>query len=338
MGTLHLVRTQYGIESTRGTAVAATRVLACAPKAVPMDRIWTPRKTSSGRRSQYSRHTNDEYLVQDSITFDGDNPLYFQALPALHQCSLDGAISPAEVTPAQADYRWDVAPSMTANNEPDTLTIEMGDDVDAYEVEYCMFKSLKIAGQIPADGSAAPVTGEFPYFGRQVTKTSFTASQAVHTGLEYMNAKLARIYSDAAWANVGTTELASVLRGFELEIVTGNEPKFFGSANKYFSSYGEGLIGATLTLDLEGTSTADDLYDLYRAGTERAVQLEITGSQIGSGTNYLYEVSLFGYFAEVVPLNQFINSNTLHRVLFVAQEDTSGNMIDINIVTNHNTV
>lgn len=338
MGTLHLSKQQYGVESTRGTAVAATRVLACAPKAVPMDRIWTPLKSYNGRATQYNRKRNDEYLVRDTLTFDAENPLYYQALPVLHQCSLDGTITPTETTGSQSDYKWDVAPSFTAANAPDTITLEMGDDVQAYEVEHVMFDKLKIAGQIPADGSAAPVTGEFSYFGRQLTPTTFTAAQSVHSGLEYMNAKLARIYSDTTWAGVGGTELASILRGFELEIVTGNEPKFFGSANKYFSSYGEGMIGATLTLDLEGNSTADALFDLYQAGTERALQLVITGSQIGTGVNYKYLVSLYGYFAEVVPLNQFVNSNTLHRALFVAQEDSSGNMLDIDIITNHNTL
>lgn len=338
MGTLHLARYQFGIESTRGTAVAATRVLGAAPKAVPMDRAWTPLKFFNGRRSQYNRKRNDEYLVRDTLTFDAEHPLYFQALPIIHQCSLDGTITPAEVTVGQGDYRWDVAPTLTSTNDPDTITLEMGDDVQAYEVEHCMFDRLKIAGSIPTDGSASPVTGEFSYFGRQLTPTTFTAGQSLHTSVEPMSAKLARLYSDTTWAGVGGTELTSILRGFELEIVTGNEPKFFGSANKYFSTYAEGLIGATLTLDLEGNSTADSLFDLYQAGTERALRLVINGGQIGSGTNYQYAVSLYGYFAEVVPLSQFVNQNTLHRALFVAQEDSSGNLIDIDIVTNHNTV
>lgn len=338
MGTAQLTRYQYGIESTRGTAVAATRVLGAARKAVPTDRLWTPVKYGNGNRSQYSHKHNDQYYVKDTLTWDASAPLYFQALPIIHQCMLDGTITPAEVTPGQADYRWDVAPSLTGNNEPDTITLEMGDDVDAYEVEFVMFDGFKLAGQIAAAGGDSPITAEASYFGRQVTKTTFTASQALHTGLEIMNAKLARIYSDALWANVGTTELASSLRGFELELITGNEAKFFGSANRYFSTYAEGQIGAILTLDLEGNSTADDLYDLYRAGTERALQLDITGSTIASGTAYQYEVSLFGHFASVEPLNQVIGSNTLTRVVFVASQDTSGNMLDINIVTNHNTV
>ena len=149
-----------------------------------------------------------------------------------------------------------------------------------------------------------------------------------------MNAKLSRLYLDTTWAGLGGTEQSSVLRGWELEIRTGNEPKFYGSANRYFDSFGEGLLGATMTLDLEGNSTADAIFDLYQAGTERALRFRVLGSQIGTGVTYEYQVNLFGYFAEVVPLNQFVGSNSLHRALFVAKEDSSGNLMDIDIITN----
>ena len=159
MGTMQLAQYQVGLESTRGTAVAATRVLGASPKAVPMDRIWTPYRLGVGRRSEFTTKQNYQYLVRDTLTFDDAHPLAFQNLPLFHQCSLDGAITPAEVTPAQSDYRWDVAPTLTGTNSPKTFTLEMGDDVEQYKIEYCMVDNLKIGGQIPADGSAAPVTG-----------------------------------------------------------------------------------------------------------------------------------------------------------------------------------
>lgn len=339
MGSSIFSRYQYGLEATRGTAVAATRIMGAAPKAVPMDRQWQPLKLGNGSRAQYNKKRYDTLLVKDSITFDDAHPLAFQNLPLFHYCSLDGTITPAEVTGGQSDYRWDVVPLLTAANTPKTFTLEMGDDVQEYEVEYCMVDNLKLAGSIPVDGSFAPVTGEFGYFGRQITSSTFTAAQSLHTGLEFMNAKLSRLYLDTTWAGVGGTEITNILRGWELEIMTGNEPKFFGSANRYFDSYGEGKIGATLTLDLEGTTAADtSFYDAYTAGTELAIKLVVNGSQIGSGTTYQYQVSLFGYFAEVVPLNQVIGSNNLHRALFVAKEDASGNFFDCDIITNANTV
>lgn len=335
MGERMLSKYQFGVESSRGTAVASTRVLGAGVKGVPLDRVWDAVRYSKGSRANAQYKRNDNLLVQDSLTFDADNPLYFQALPVFHQCSLDGDITPTEQTGSQSDYLWAVAPSLTAANAPDTVTLELGDDTQAFEIEYTMFNRLMIAGQIPSDGSAAPVTGEFGYFGRQVTPTTFTAAQTLHSGLELMNASLARFYKDTAWGSLGGTEIAA-LRGFELEILVGNHPKKFGSANKYFTTHGEGMITAMLTVDLEGIAAADTVYDEYQAGSERAIRLAITGSQIGSGATYKYQVDIFGYWAEVVPLNEEREGNNVHRALFVSKEDASANFLDIDIITNHN--
>ncbi len=330
-----LSRTQIGIESTRGTAVASTRVLGCDVKPIPKDRVWEAVKLADGRRSAVNAKRNDQLLVRDTLSFSN---MYFQAFPAILQCSLDGTISPTEQTPSQSDYLWTVAPSFTAANDPDTLTIEMGDDVQAYEIEYCMFDNLKYAAEISQEGGASPVTGEFGYFGRQVTPTTFTASQSLHSGLELINAKLSRLYLDTTWAGIGGTEQTSLLRAFEVEIMAGNHEKFFGSANKYFTSHGEGEIGAMVTLTLEGSSSADSIFDLYQAGTERALRLDLVGSQIGTGVNYRTRLDLFGYFEEVVPLGGEARGNNLHVAIFRGKADSSGNFMAMDVITNHNAI
>lgn len=337
MGTAILSRYAWGIESTRGTAVAATKLVGAAPKAIPPDRIWKMLKYQSTFRSQYSHKTNDELFVQNSLTFDADHPLYYQAMPMLFQCSLDGTITPAEQTGGQGDYKWDVTPSMTAANAPDTFTLESGDDVQAYEEEFCMVNNLKFAFTIAPDGSASPVTGEFGYFARQVTPTTFTGSMVLPSTLEPMNGKLSRLYADTTWAGIGGTEVPSTLRGAELEIMTGNEAKFFGSANKYFSTYGEGLIGTMLTLDLEGNSSADGFFDYYQAGTNLGIRLDINGAQIGSGVSSLMRFDMMMTVAgPVTPLNSVVGSNNLHRVVLIGQNDSSGNFLDIDLITTIN--
>lgn len=330
-------RYAWGIETTRGTAVAATRLVGAAPKAVPNDRVWKMLKYNSTFRTQYSHYTNDELFVKDSLTFDADHPLYFQALPMLFQCSLDGTITPAEQTGGQGDYKWDVTPSMTAANAPDTFTLEMGDDQQAYEIEFCMVDNLKFAWTIAPDGSASPVTGEFGYFGRQVTETTFTSSMVLPATLETLNGKLSRLYANASWATIGNTEIASTLRGAELEIMTGNEPKFFGSANKYFSTYGEGMIGTLLTLDLEGNASADAFFDSYQAGDKLGIRVDINGAQIGSGVTSLLRFDMMMAVTSVTPLNTVVGSNNLHRAVLTGVPDVSGNFLDIDLITTINT-
>ena len=335
MGARSLTKFQWGLEGTRGTAVPATRIIGAAPKAVPTDRVWEPVRLATGQRVDRTGKRNDELLVRDTLTFENG---YFQMLPGLFQCCLDGAITPAEVNVGESDYKWDVLPSLTGTNSPKTLTLEMGDDVQAYEVEHVMFTRLLLSADIGQDGGASAVKIDADYFGRQVTPTTFTSSQALHPSLEFINAKLARLYMDTSFAGIGGTEQTSLLRGIQLEFLAGTHPKFFGSANKYFDSYGEGDLGVMLTLTLEGTSGADSIYDLYQAGTERAIRLDLNGSQIGSGASRLLRTDLYGYFESVVPLNSEVNGNNLHQALFVAMPDSSANFLDIDIITDAATI
>jgi hypothetical protein len=336
MGERKLSKYQFGIESTRGTAVAATRIIGADIKAVPKDRVWEAVMHADGSRVNANRKRNDELFVKDALTISQG---YFQIIPMLGICSLDGTISPAEQTPSQSDYLWAIAPSLTAANDPDTITLECGDDTQAYEIEYVMFDSLKFSGEIAQAGESSPVSIEAGYFGRQVTPTTFTAAQSLHSGLTLMNAKLARLYSDTTWAGIGGTELTSLLRGFELEIMIGNHAKFMGSANKYFTTHGEGEISAILTLALEGGSSADTLFDLFQAGTERALRLDINGPQIGSGVNYQFRADIWGFFEDIVPLGGESAGNNLHTAVIRSVKDvTSSNMLACQVITNNNTV
>jgi hypothetical protein len=336
MGEFKLSKYQFGLETTRGTAVAATRILGADIKAVPKDRVWESIMYADGSRANANNKRNDEFLVRDSLTFPQG---YFQAIPVLGQCSLDGTITPVEQTVSQGDYLWGITPSLIAANDPDTITLELGDNTQAYEIEFVMFDSLKFAWTIAQDGGSSPVSIEAGYFGRQVTPTTFTAGQSLHSGIVPMNGKLSRMYLDATWAGLGTTEQTATFRGAEVEILVGNHPKMLGSANKYFDTHGEGEIAAMATLTLEGNATADAIFDLCQAGTNRALRLEINGPQIAAGVNYRLRFDLFGYFSEVIPLGENSLGNNLHKAIFNSLRDaTSSNMIDVSVITNHNTV
>lgn len=327
---------QYGKESTRGTAVAATKILAGAQvKGVPTDRQYQFIEDALGVRAASARSNAYELLVEDTLTLPA---CYYQALPLIFSCGLKGNITASEATPGQGDYLWTFTPSMTAANAPDTVTLEMGDDTQAYEIEYVMFRNIKVSGEIAQDGGDSPVQVEVEYFGRQVTATTFTGALTLPT-MTTMNAKLARLYKDALWASKGTTELASTLRGFEFEIMTGIHPKFFGDANRYFSTHGEAILGAMLTLTLEGNSTADSIWDDYQAGTASAYALKINGPVIGTGTAHNLSLFVFGQPESVIPLNEESSGNNLHAVVIHGMYGTTGaQILDVLCTTNSNTI
>lgn len=330
-----LSKIQYGKETVKGTAVAATKVLAGAEiKGVPVDRKPDFPEDALGVRARAARSEVYELLVEDTLTIPA---AYFQMLPMIFSCGLKGNVTPTEVTPSQVDELWSFTPSMTAANAPDSLTLELGDDVQEYEVEYVMFKRIKVSGQIDQGGGASPVTIEVDYFGRQMAESTFTGALAIPT-MTTMNAKLSKLYLDPLWANKGTTEKA-ILRGFEFEIITGVHPKFFGSADKFFTVHDESVIDVMLTLTLEGLAAADTYFDDFQAQTAKAHALKIVGPVIGSGTPHSLNMFVWGVPEMVEPLSAESNGNNLHQVLIHGLYGATGaQIVDVQVTTNSLTI
>jgi len=335
MGERAFSKLQFGKESAaaHGTAVAADTLLAGAeiPPVNP-DRTASFPVDNLGVRAAGSRVRLDQYLAQNTIRIP---QCYFQALPAILSCGLKGGVTPAEQTASQNDMLWAHTPSMTATNAPDSLTLEAGDDDQAYEIEYLMFERIRLAGVIAQAGEESPVSLEADYFGRQVTPTAFTGSISVPNMTDIV-AKLSRIYIDTTWAGKGTTEKTSLLRAWELELLTGLHPKFFGSGNRYFDTHGQGKIAVMLGLTFEGNATADAEFDKYRLGTKQAVRIQIdSGVQIGTGVNHKLTIDVWGAYQNVIALSGEDRGNNLHTAMFSGLYDPTGAQImDAQVITN----
>ena len=310
MGERIFSRYAYGIEgaNTHGTIVNATHVLVGADqKAIPED--WKPvfPEDNLGIRMRSSRSLKSELLVEDSISIAR---MYFEALPFFLLCGLAGGVT-------DTNYVWDFTPSLNTTNDPDSFTLEAGDDTQAFVMEYGMFKSLKISGDIDQGGGESPVKIDAPYFARQVAKQNFTSGLTLgaYTG---MSAKLAHLYYAADLNSLDTNaEVTDTLRSFELELQFGNHPKFFGSDNLFFDTHGEGFLDAMLTLTLEGNSAVNGMWDDWDNQTYKAVRLEITGPEItNTNTNHSFIVDIFGQWEMIKPINAESAGNNITQALF----------------------
>lgn len=323
MGETTLSMIQGGIESVHGTAVAATvKFLVGEVPPVPEDRSPTLIKDNAGVRSESVREQPriDEFLVKDTLPFPD---LYFQALPFWFSLGVKGNITPAEQTGSEGDYLWAFSPSMTATNAQDSATIEMGDDVQAYELDYLMVESYRIAGVVSQDGSPTPVTMAVNYFARQLSNASFTAAIAIPATKELI-AKLCRFYEDTSWANIGNTEKTGLLRAFDIQILTGLHPKMQGGANKYFDIHGEGTFKVIANLVLEGNAAANAIQAKKQAGTKDFLQWSIDGPQIGAGDNHSWVLGTSGFWMSVIPMAQKVGGNNLHSAIFESAYDITG--------------
>lgn len=326
---------QYGKEATRGTAVPATRMLLAERMPIKTDRKPTFIEDAIGVRADSYRTRIDEFFWQDTIKIPHG---YFQILPALFSCGVKGNISPAEATGGQGDYLWTFTPSLTAANDPDAITLELGDDIQAYEAEYVMFQRIKFSGKVAQSGEASPVAIEAEAFGRQLTPTTFTGGLSLPT-VENMNAKLARLYFDTSWAGVGGTEKTGILRGFEGEILTGVHPKFMGAGAKYFTTHGEHVLAAMLTLDLEGGAVADGFWDDLRSQALAVARLKIEGAQIGTGTNHSLVYDIGGRWEDVTPQSEYVAGNTVYKGILKGQYDPTGaKLLQLAVTTNQSTI
>lgn len=333
MGERTLSKVQFGKETTHGTVVAADTLLAGAEiTPVNPDRVPSFPEDSLGVRARSSRVRLDQYLYENTLSIP---QAYYQVLPAILSLGIKGGITPTEQTASQNDQLWAHTPSMTASNAQDSITLEVGDDDQAYEIEYVLAEAIRLKGEIAQAGEEAPVAVEIDYFGRQVTPTTFTGSISVPT-MNDIVAKLSRIYIDTTWAGKGTTEKTSLLRGWELEILTGVHPKFLGSADRFFTTHGEGPFEVMLTLTYEGNATADAEFDKYQLGTKQAVRVEIdSGVQIGTGVNHKLTMDVWGAYENVIPLNEEDRGNNIHAALFHGLYDPTGSqMFDVQEITN----
>jgi hypothetical protein len=313
--------------------VAADTILAGAEvPTVNPDRSPSFPMDSLGVRAAGSRVRIDQLLATNTLRIPD---CYFQALPALLSCGIKGGLTPAEQTPSQNDMLWPFTPSMTGDNDPDSMTLEAGDDIQAVEVEYLMFERIKLSGVNAQAGEAAPVVFEADWFARQATPTTFTGALSIPTMLD-LNAKLSRIYIDTTWAGKGTTEKTSMLRAWELEILTGLHPKFLGAADKFFTTHGQDILAAMLTLTWERNAAADAEWDAFRAGTKRAIRIKLdSGVQIGTGVNHSLTIDVWGAYENVIPLAENDRGNNVDTALFHGLYDPTGAQIfDVRVSTN----
>jgi hypothetical protein len=316
MGSTTFWKVQYAKETVKGTAVAATKRW-YGTASIPKDRELVHPEYTLGIRAA-SASTEIRQLLADPVTLQVDNG-YYQALPALLGTLLKGGVTATEQTSGKGDYLFDFTPSLTAAGAPDTLCLQVGDNDQAYGINYLMGKKFTISSAV-GNNSDAKISQEF--FGQQVTKLAFTASISAPAVVEPIMDNTLQMWMDPTWANIGTTVQSNLLRDVTAEIGTGNHPKFLANGLKTFATYGEGDIYGALKFTFEGGAGAVAIFDAYQAGTAEAIQLKWTGGIISAGSlAYSLTLQFYGTFDEVIPLSGDKDGNTLYGAVFSTISD-----------------
>jgi len=324
-----LSKMQIGKETTHGTAVPATKLIPVVQGPLPVDRKPTPLNYDLGLNVEVTNVVTQGILAEDTLSWDQG---FFQILPYLLSGLLKGSVTPTEKTIGKGDYEWDHTPSLTNDNALDSFTLERGDTQQAVEIEYTMFKRLKISGQVNQEGGESVVDIETDYFGRQHSNVLFTPSLSAMP-ITPMNAKLAKIFMDSSWAAAGTTELSGILRAFDLEIIGGAYPKFNGSDTEFFTAHDQGPMSAMLSLTLERGAATEALRAAI--GNFRVARLKIVGPLIGvGGSPHTLTVDLGGYVEDVIAMAQNDRGGRLDTAVIHGMYDaTGGKLIVPKVIT-----
>ena len=336
MGDKVFIKNQFGLELVHGTPVAAAHRLTGS---VTMGKDRTPRfpEDATGRRGGAVRSVVEQ-IHADAIRIAHPAGAYFEALPAIFSIGLVGGVVPVEQTAGEGDYLWDFTPDLTADNEPDSITLEIGDNTQAYQIPYVMARRIVIEGNV---GESAAVNVEAECFGKEILPAAFTPGIELPE-MDSMVANLARIRFADDWAGLATAEVVTgLLRKYRVEILTGVHPKFWAEGVKTMTGHGEGMIAAAWTLTFEGNEDADAIWDAFRGETPRAIRLELLGAQIGEGETSLLQIDTYGKFEEVLPLGEEQDGNNLHTGVFAGMDDndeTTPHMLGLQVITSTGTI
>lgn len=255
---------QWGKESTRGTAVAATSKMAVeAIEFTPLDEMYRPNLA----KGYLLPHSADETPIMRGSKFKvPPQPVIYNQ----HQHWCDMAIVGAVAAVGASDpYTWTFTRNILADPAPDTWTLErrLSDGTNFADNEWAyafltqiqwMFEENK-ALMFSAEGVA-----------RRVQSSTLTAALSMPT-INITPTALAKVWLDSTWANLGTTQLTSVVKKALLTFKTGLKPDFTldGRTDLDFTGYiiDADEVGLELELTVRLTKAQ---YDAQKAAAEAA--------------------------------------------------------------------
>lgn len=324
-GVRALRKLQFGRETTAGTAVPATT-------------IWRGSGTIEDQREIVTAQEDVGVLLRPSRVYTArlqaglaldEVEATFEQLPYILEMGMQAVWTGATADSGSGRvYAYSLG--TTTANTINTFTIEGGDNQQAEVMEYSLCRSFTLSGD---SGKAWMMSAEL--IGRQVATTSFTTSLSIPT-VEDILFPRTRLYIDTA-GSVGTTLKSQTLLAAELNVAeTGVVPVYTADGELYYSFHK--IIGAEATLQMtfEHDATAVAEIAAWRAGTERAVRLQASGSTLTTaGTTYttkLLRIDAWGRWEKFEKLDERDGNDVVTGTLRIGYSPTAAKALQITVV------
>ena len=277
MGVKNLRKLQIGVESTKGTSVAATAILRMTGTLEDARTLVNPDE-QVGLLMPTDRQYTSSYLGKLAM----DGVVTFEQFPYILNASIHTDTGVAQ-DGAGSDYIRTYTFPTTAKNDIFTYTIEGGDDAGVEEMDYSYVSDFTLSGKY---GEAWQISSNWQ--GQNIVPSTFTAlgSTTIATVSEALFG-LSKFYVDDSTGTIGTTQVASTLFEATLNFKTGWVPKYTADGALDFTFLEQ--VGPEITLDVtyEHNATAVAEKAKWRAGTARLIKLLIEGpTVVSAGTTY----------------------------------------------------
>jgi hypothetical protein len=318
-GTQIFTYFNVGKETTRGTPVAPTRQLYGTGTGVIVPE-WGQNfheGENTGRRYRIRRVTRQTEDV--TFKFNSDSGIGYDDL-VVPFSQLNGTMT---AVGAGADRTWTATPSATALNAPLAFSIDVGDDIQNWRIQYGMLSSFKLSAQL---GGVTEL--EMNGFGQRAVKTA-KATPGVNAAIkipgDLWTIKFAANIAGLAGASIST----NFLLGFELEIMTGLVWRHYQDGNLFGAQHVETDIAATLTMTVESTALAvSEFYDKMTADTIDFLRLKATGPTLGA-SNYSVQIDMPVLYEEPDIISEEQDGINVYKVVAHLADDTTNGIIPV---------
>lgn len=305
MSNVALTYWQAGLESTPGTAVAATRkVYAKGP--VP----------SENRPKVYAQQSRQNFIanydaMETHVTIKPwtmtEEGAPFTELPWWFAMAIKGGVSPTGSGPYV--YTFNDAGS---SDDLKTATMEVNDGVGSFEVPYSMVNQWKLTGK--GGSGPTPVNFEATLIGQKLTPAITMTAAISDRDLrgQYMLFKNTQLFMDDSAGNIGTTEVAAALEEFTIMGDNKIVPRYTGSAagGPYSTHRRDERYLEFTAIVLFNSAAYTEFQNKWQANSGRYIQLKNTGSG-----NNLFTLNLYTKLATF----EFNEDGPTRRVALMGQ-------------------
>jgi hypothetical protein len=267
---------QIGVETTSGTAVAATK------KLQNMNVVFTPKPDVATYRATGHRFITVAEMNREWTELKADGWLDYNDSVYL----ASGPFGAATITTPGGgtnSRQWVWTPKITGAITPKTYTIEQGDAVRAHKAAFCLFTGFSYKGDREKGFTvSAPLVAQAFTDGITMTASPTAVALAPVPGSHVS------LYIDTSSGSIGGTQFTRIF-SYEYNYDAGFAP--FWALNRTNTSF-PGVVDIapknTVKLTLEADSTGMGLYPHLQAGDYMYLRFEAIGAIIETTIHYSF--------------------------------------------------